>query len=325
MAKINYQNKVALNTLPGIPNENKVMDIDMNEIKTSVNWLYDNLGVVSLAGNLVNNSDPENPVIDMAVSSDAGNNAILGSDGLVYVKTEIEVGVTDSDGTDQCVLFQSGGKVQQSNLFKFDPVTGRFNINNVASPTAQINAKATSALSSDYFFRLRNAADSFDMLRFDNNGGARIQTPSSIAYWDFSNSSGQSVAQIGVANNVGSLKIGSNGNIAQFGAYGSTDTRELSAGVYGKGKFGIGANPFGGTSTLPNEASTNIAFFNTGVNPALNFTTGYQQYSANNGTFHYPAFRLSDGKVVKLEPQDSTSIATLTDLINALKNAGILY
>ena len=41
MAKINYQTKVALNPQPSIPNENKVTDADMNEIKTSVNYLYD--------------------------------------------------------------------------------------------------------------------------------------------------------------------------------------------------------------------------------------------------------------------------------------------
>lgn len=324
MAKITYQNKVALNPLPIIPSENKVTDADMNEIKASVNWLYDNPGVVSLTGNLVDNTDPENPVINMAVSSDAGNNAVLGSDGLVYVKTEIEVGVTDSDGTDQCVLFQSGGKVEQSTAFKFDPATGRFNINNVASPTAQINAKATSALSSDYFIKLRNPTDTFDVFSFANTGAMAMTAASGTAMLDLRNNTAQIVAGIGVVSNFGNLRIGSAGNVIQFGSYGSTDTRILSAGVIGKGKFGIGANALD-LANLPNENSTNILFFDTGVNPALNWATGYQQYSANNGTFHYPAFRLSDGKVVKLEPQDSASIATLTDLVNALTAMGILY
>lgn len=41
MAKITYDNKVALNPQPSVANVNKVSDADMNEIKTSVNDLYD--------------------------------------------------------------------------------------------------------------------------------------------------------------------------------------------------------------------------------------------------------------------------------------------
>lgn len=42
MAKITFQDKVALNPQPSIANINKVSDADMNEIKNSVNELYDN-------------------------------------------------------------------------------------------------------------------------------------------------------------------------------------------------------------------------------------------------------------------------------------------
>lgn len=41
MAKITYDTKVTLNPQPGVANANKVTDSDMNEIKTSVNDLYD--------------------------------------------------------------------------------------------------------------------------------------------------------------------------------------------------------------------------------------------------------------------------------------------
>ena len=43
MAKITYENKVALNPQPSVANKNKVSDADMNEIKSSVNDLYDNV------------------------------------------------------------------------------------------------------------------------------------------------------------------------------------------------------------------------------------------------------------------------------------------
>lgn len=47
MAKITYTNKVTLNPQPSIADENKVTSGDMNEIKSSVNILYDNQGDLS--------------------------------------------------------------------------------------------------------------------------------------------------------------------------------------------------------------------------------------------------------------------------------------
>lgn len=41
-------------------------------------------GVESVTGNLVDNTDPLNPIVNAAVSSDAGNDLTLGSDGLLY-------------------------------------------------------------------------------------------------------------------------------------------------------------------------------------------------------------------------------------------------
>src|SRR5690606_35461434 len=47
----------------------------------------------------------------------------------------ITQGVTPiNSGIDRGVLYQSGTTLKQSNIFKFDEATGRFNINNVASP-----------------------------------------------------------------------------------------------------------------------------------------------------------------------------------------------
>lgn len=47
MAKITYTNKVTLNPQPSIADENKVTSGNMNEIKSSVNTLYDNQGDLS--------------------------------------------------------------------------------------------------------------------------------------------------------------------------------------------------------------------------------------------------------------------------------------
>lgn len=234
-------------------------------------------------------------------------------------------GITQiNSGIDQGVLYQSGTTLKQSNIFKFDEATGRFNINNVTTPTGNINIKATSVLATDLSFILKHPLETYNILQFANNGSMTMRAQSSLAYWEFLNNGGQSVVQIGVGSTNGSFRVGSQSNVTQFMANGSTDARMLSAGVVGKGKFGIGVNALNSTS-LPNENSTNILFFNTGVNPALNWATGYQQYSSNNGTFHYPEFRLSDGKVVKLEPISESSITDFNDLILYLKSIGLIY
>jgi len=56
------------------------------------------LGVQGVTGNLVDNTNPQYPVINQAVSTDANNGATLGSDGLVYVPTNITGGVQGITG-----------------------------------------------------------------------------------------------------------------------------------------------------------------------------------------------------------------------------------
>jgi len=61
----------------------------------------ENMGVQSVTGNLVNNTDPDNPVVNDAVSTDANNDAILGTDGLVFVPERVQSVSGDSvDNTD---------------------------------------------------------------------------------------------------------------------------------------------------------------------------------------------------------------------------------
>lgn len=54
MAKITYANKTALNPQPSISAENKVTDSDMNEIKSSVNDLYDEVDSIIDSGSNAN-------------------------------------------------------------------------------------------------------------------------------------------------------------------------------------------------------------------------------------------------------------------------------
>lgn len=278
MAKILYQNKVALNPQPSIPNENKVTDADMNEIKTSVNYLYDY-------------------PIDVGTS-----------------------GITN--GTDQCVLFESGGKVEQSILFKFDPVTGRFNINNVASPTAQINLKATNDMAGSNWLVLRNSTDTFNRVQFRNDGTMVFRAAGAGSVHSYNNSSDVNKIQIGIGSNEGYFLV--NGS---FMSTSIVDNRNASAGVYGKGKFWIGGQAT--TPSLPSESSTNVLFISDGTAPNIAMTGAVQQYTEVIGGVAYPHWMFDNGQKVSLQHyQDAafantpnTGDANTDDLITALVTA----
>lgn len=285
MAKINYQNKVALNPLPSIPNENKVTDADMNEIKTSVNDLYDN------------------PI-------DVGTSGII-------------------NGTDQCVLFQSGGKVEQSSLFKFDPATGRFNINNVASPTSQINVKATNDMAGSAWLTLRDSTDTFNRVQFGNDGSLTVRAAGATAQHTYQNSSGVAKARIGIANGEGFLEVSS-----QFMSTSASDVRNASASVYGKGKFWIGG--FANTTSLPNESSTNVLFISDGTAPNITMANAVQQYTEIVGGVAYPHWMFDNGQKVSLRRYtnaafantpntgDAGTDALITALVTALTDMNLI-
>lgn len=78
--------------------------------------------------------------------------------------TGLTVGSTAiSSGTDGRVLFQNAGVLQQSaNLF-WDNTNSRLGIGTI-TPTARLDVKAQGALSTDLAFRVRNSANTFDML-----------------------------------------------------------------------------------------------------------------------------------------------------------------
>jgi hypothetical protein len=54
-------------------------------------------GVASVTGNLVDNTNPANPVVDAAVSADIGNDLTLGSDGLPFFEETAQVYTKDAN------------------------------------------------------------------------------------------------------------------------------------------------------------------------------------------------------------------------------------
>ena len=104
--------------------------------------------------------------------------------------TGLTVGSTAiSSGTDGRVLFQNGGVLQQSaNLF-WDNTNSRLGIGN-SLPTARLHISAQGALSSDIAFRVRNSADTADLLKIAGNGQAVL----------FNNSANSSLSSMDATN-----------------------------------------------------------------------------------------------------------------------------
>ncbi len=90
--------------------------------------------------------------------------------------TGLTVGTTAiSSGTDGRVLFQSAGVLQQSANFFWDNTNSRLGIGQT-SPTARLDILAQGALSSDSVFRIRNSANTLDILKIAGNGNLSYYT-----------------------------------------------------------------------------------------------------------------------------------------------------
>jgi hypothetical protein len=108
MAKITYDDKVALNEEPSVAEINKVTDDNMNEIKSSVNDIYDNALVNK--GIIPNNTDL-NDLTEEGVYYTAGNTFVNGP--------------TINYNWSQIIVINQGGLIQQ--IF-IKPVDGAIQI-----------------------------------------------------------------------------------------------------------------------------------------------------------------------------------------------------
>ena len=79
----------------------KIIVIPKPAIRVITGARVQGVGVRTVTGNLVDNADPDNPIVDDAVSADANNDAILGTDGLVFVPERVQsVSGDNVDNTD---------------------------------------------------------------------------------------------------------------------------------------------------------------------------------------------------------------------------------
>lgn len=79
-------------------------------------------------------------------------------------------------GTDGRVLFQAGGVLQQDASFFWDNTNKRLGIGATPASTVRLDVRAQGALSTDIAFRVRNSADTGDLISFRGDGSEWIQS-----------------------------------------------------------------------------------------------------------------------------------------------------
>lgn len=79
----------------------KIIVIPKPAIRVITGARVQGVGVRTVTGTLVDNTDPDNPVVDAAVSADANNDTILGTDGLPFTPERVQSVTGDGvDNTD---------------------------------------------------------------------------------------------------------------------------------------------------------------------------------------------------------------------------------
>jgi hypothetical protein len=227
--------------------------------------------------------------------------------------SDLTVGTTAvTSGTNGRVLFQAGGVVQQDSAFFWDNTNKRLGVGATPASTVRLDIRAQGALSTDIAFRVRNSADTFDLLSINGVGLISGRTDGAGGFNMNYQGTPNTTVQLAFNNGNPTLRVAQNTGGHAFNVYASTDNREYLAGLIGKATFAIGANPLAG-AIKPNEANTNTMYVFNGTAPTLSATDSFNLYSADRGGTAGRAsahFRSEDGTINVLG--DLSGIGTST-------------
>jgi hypothetical protein len=204
MARIAFENKESTRS-SSLPAKNQVKDADLNEIKTSVNSLYDDVDAIGVDVAAIVGNAPANMNTLEEISSSIGNdpdfvttvgNALNNKeDSLptmvgaslkvlrvntgetakewVTISTAIEIGVTAiTGGTTRRVPFNNAGVISESANLVFD-ASNQLVIGGHTGG-ARVDVKCGGALSTDLGLRVRNSAETFDTLKVKGDGTVSV-------------------------------------------------------------------------------------------------------------------------------------------------------
>jgi len=252
--------------------------------------------------------------------------SVLGS-GNITVGGGITVGTTAvTSGTIGRVFFQGTGDVvqQSANMF-WDNTNIRLNIGAVASNTARLDIKAPGALGTDIAFRVRNSADSADILTVQGdsivhaktriNCGTSGMTTTGGALHVYAGNSSDYVARFYGTTGNAFLNIRTTGNGCQMDLYGAT----------------------GGPGLQLNGAFSNAITLAAGRNIVFDTVSGGKIGSATNEKIGFwnatpivqpttavTAATLVSGGGTTITSTDTFDGYTLQKVVKALRNTGIL-
>lgn len=269
-------------------------------------------------------------------------NTLLGS-GDVAISSSITIGTTPiTSGTIGRILFENGGNVvgQDSALF-WDNTNKRLGIGATPASTVRLDVRAQGALSTDVGFRLRNSADTVNIMEVRGDGSWFKRNNAGNSYFYFDGSATYEWAtptQLFLQTNTSTANMNVMHNGTGAGTYLALRTQTTSLFIYRNGNFHFGASPQAGTGT-------NALMLETGTAPSTNVTDKCYIYSADVVAGNAaPHVRTENGNIIKLY-QETTAVAaattagsggttitqnitfdgyTVRQVVRALRNLGIL-
>jgi hypothetical protein len=205
-------------------------------------------------------------------------NSLLGSGDLVIGGGGLTVGTTAiSSGTIGRILFQNGGNVlgQDSALF-WDNTNKRLGVGATPSTSVRLDVRAQGALSTDIAFRVRNSADTFDIIRangagdvFVGQGAGRVNT-------------GSGNTAIGFQSLFSNTSSGSNtaiGNNSLLNSTGASNTaigfQSLYTNSSGGGNVAIGVSSLVNNTTGNNNVSNGFGSLMSNTTGSNNIADGF--------------------------------------------------
>jgi hypothetical protein len=232
-------------------------------------------------------------------------------------------------GTTGQVQFNDGGAFAADSAFHWDNTNKRLGVGATPASTVRLDVRAQGALSTDIAFRVRNSANTMDILNIAGNGdfyfsSMAVTTP----IFDFAVNEGgnrRSILRI-VSGGTNSLPSRvdiqvpfSGGGIGMniFNQLTGVDQLYLQM---NRNNFCLGANTIATATT-----DRRVVYINNGVAPSSSVTDGFKLYSADITAGNAaPHFRTENGSIIKLYQQSSAGITTVADLVTILQNTGLL-
>ena len=276
--------------------------------------------------------------------------SLLGSGNIVIGGGGLTVGTTAiASGTVGRVLFEGTGNVlQQDSTLFWDNTNKRLGVGATPSSSVRLDVRAQGALSTDIALRVRNSANTGDLLSVQGDGRYALSDGGGVTSNAFSYIADGRMFMAKSGSNFIELNPGT----TQNRMYMTSNGLEINVGASSKFEvlcsttsFRVLQNCVEINSGAQASSGTNYLMMQNGTAPSANAVDHYNLYSADIVAGNAaPHFRTENGNIIKLY-QQTTAVAaatvvngtggtvkhddtfdgyTLQQVIKALRNAGLL-